>query len=332
MAIMNQQQLEKLLNLTTDSLILADKEFNIVYATQSARELLSVKDESTNYPLENYINTELLPSTKSVNVSTTLKSSESPVDLTIIPDDDNYLIRMTERYNDKSAIIASLSHDLKNPLHCLTGFTQALLDGIIGDLNEKQAKYIAIVNKNANILLRMIFNFTDLTKYDVNKLGTSPELFTIKSAMNQVIREIQEIADAKHVEIVVDYDAIETDHLYTDRAKLTQLTTNFIELMVSHVTNDTITIAATKNDNEELDLRIDLVDQALPAEELAFLFSDKPLRIPKEAKLGINAVRVLVAQVYTDMLNGTLVALSDQDGIRGFHVTLPVKSKDRVIM
>lgn len=60
---------------------------------------------------------------------------------------------------NKNTFILGLSNDFKTPVHSLLGFSQGLLDGICGELSEKQAKYVSIMHKNANTLLNLLMTF-----------------------------------------------------------------------------------------------------------------------------------------------------------------------------
>ena len=55
----------------------------------------------------------------------------------------------TGRLNkEKNVMFVKTSNEFKSPLQSIIGFSQALLDGLGGEINEKQNKYIKIINKN----------------------------------------------------------------------------------------------------------------------------------------------------------------------------------------
>ena len=43
----------------------------------------------------------------------------------------------------KSEFLASMSHELRTPLNAVIGFSDVLLDRMFGELNERQADYVA---------------------------------------------------------------------------------------------------------------------------------------------------------------------------------------------
>ena len=52
---------------------------------------------------------------------------------------------------EKNVMFVKTSNEFKSPLQSIIGFSQALLDGLGGEINEKQNKYIKIINKNSCI-------------------------------------------------------------------------------------------------------------------------------------------------------------------------------------
>jgi K+-sensing histidine kinase KdpD len=72
-----------------------------------------------------------------------------------------------------------LSHDLRGPLNSILGFTELLLDGIEGPLNEIQMEDISAIRQSAKDLLDLINQLVDLSKLEANQLQLrlGPEAF-----------------------------------------------------------------------------------------------------------------------------------------------------------
>jgi signal transduction histidine kinase len=72
-----------------------------------------------------------------------------------------------------------LSHDLRGPLNSILGFTELLLDGIEGPLNEIQMEDISAIRQSAKDLLDLINQLVDLSKLEANqlRLRLGPEAF-----------------------------------------------------------------------------------------------------------------------------------------------------------
>jgi signal transduction histidine kinase len=70
----------------------------------------------------------------------------------------------------KSEFLANMSHELRTPLNHIIGFTELVIDGHFGDLNELQEINLQYVHKGSNHLLSLVNDILDLSKVDAGKL------------------------------------------------------------------------------------------------------------------------------------------------------------------
>ena len=68
---------------------------------------------------------------------------------------------------NKNSLIVKLANDIKAPIQSIIGFSQALIDGLGGDLSEKQEKYTNIIYKNSNELLYLTEKLSELSKTEL---------------------------------------------------------------------------------------------------------------------------------------------------------------------
>lgn len=63
----------------------------------------------------------------------------------------------------KSNFVATVSHELKTPLTSIIGYSEMLLEGMAGDINEEQREYIGTVLDKGEILLTLIGQILELS-------------------------------------------------------------------------------------------------------------------------------------------------------------------------
>ena len=80
-----------------------------------------------------------------------------------------------------------LSHDLRGPLNSILGFTELLLDGIEGPLNEIQMQDISAIRQSAKELLELVNQLVDLSKLEANQLRLRPGPEPFREIISQLV-------------------------------------------------------------------------------------------------------------------------------------------------
>jgi signal transduction histidine kinase/CheY-like chemotaxis protein len=70
----------------------------------------------------------------------------------------------------KSEFLANISHELRTPLNAVIGFSEVLGDRLVGDLNKKQAAYVADIHASGRHLLTLINDILDLSKIEAGRM------------------------------------------------------------------------------------------------------------------------------------------------------------------
>ena len=129
----------------------------------------------------------------------------------------------------KNNLLIKLSSELLSPLHSITGFSQAMLEGLSGKIDEKQKKYLNVINNNAYELLDFLEKLIEGAKLETNSYEFEPRNFDVIDAVNTVSTEFKE--QNENIKIFVDSDFLEKRMIYTDDNVLKKI----IKYMVSNL-------------------------------------------------------------------------------------------------
>lgn len=151
---------------------------------------------------------------------------------------------------DKNNFLVKLSGDFRNPLQSIVGFSQALLGGIGGELNEKQAKYVNIINKNSTDVLYLIDKILELSKAESNLFEKKLGYFDAINVLNNVIKNNEKDAQAKNIEINVEVAKDVKRTIYSDEAMLKIVLENIIESAIKFTDVGSINIEVSHPDLE----------------------------------------------------------------------------------
>ncbi|MEG3620239.1 hybrid sensor histidine kinase/response regulator [Magnetovibrio sp. PR-2] len=166
----------------------------------------------------------------------------------------------------KSSFIANLSHELRTPLNAVIGFSELMMNGLAGDLDDKQREYLNDIHKSGQYLHGLIGTVLDLSKIEADRLDVSEEQVSLSAVVEDVIETTgQSYTDAK-VNMVADV----SDHLPVlkgDATKIRQIVTNLVTNAVKY-----------SPDGGEVNIKVFLSDRG----DMVLEVSDQGIGIPQE--------------------------------------------------
>jgi len=71
----------------------------------------------------------------------------------------------------KSEFLANVSHELRTPLNVIIGFSQLIIDGVPGKINQEQRQCLSDILTSSEQLLDLINDVLDLSKVESGKMG-----------------------------------------------------------------------------------------------------------------------------------------------------------------
>jgi len=107
----------------------------------------------------------------------------------------------------KSEFLATMSHELRTPLNAIIGFSEALKDGLIGQMSDTQNEYIGDIFTSGQHLLSLINDILDLSKVEAGMMALELEAVDLKSLLSSSLSIVKEKAAAQR--ITLDLDAAE---------------------------------------------------------------------------------------------------------------------------
>ena len=222
----------------------------------------------------------------------------------------------------KSEFLANVSHELRTPLSAIIGFSQILLDGIDGPINEEQQQDILQVNRSGQALLTLINQILDLSKIEAGKMELSLERIELPALITSVMESISPLAQEKGLRIDTRF-APGLPAVEADPGRLKQILINLLSNAVKFTERGHIEVIAQPSGRM---VRIAVKDTGIgiSAEAQKVIFEEfvqgdgSSTRRHGGTGLGLSIVRKLV-----EMHGGAVTVVSEPGMGSTFTFTVP---------
>ncbi len=162
----------------------------------------------------------------------------------------------------KSTFLANMSHELRTPLNAIIGFSELMLKGTFGDINnDKYIEYLKDIHMSAELLLGIINEVLDMSKIEAGRIELSDEIFNINDVIESVSRMLASRSFASNITInknLVEEEILVKADYRLIRQALINLVSNSIKFSSE---GSMINITAEIIDNG--DLKISVIDQGI---------------------------------------------------------------------
>jgi signal transduction histidine kinase len=161
-------------------------------------------------------------------------------------------------------LLAGAGHQLRTPLNSVLGFTEILLMGLPGPLNEEQRRQLHNVRSGARLLETTIDNLLDLMRIESGTLNVRLELVDVGSVVNEVCSTIQHIAKEKDLTLDVEIPAGMT--WCTNRRAFGRILMNLTSNALAFTDSGGVQILGVLGDGV-VSARVDIVDTGIGLRE-----------------------------------------------------------------
>jgi len=127
----------------------------------------------------------------------------------------------------KDEFLASVSHELRTPLNAILGLSEALQEGVYGDLNEKQIRSLHSIEESGRHLLSLITDILDVSKIEAGKLELELGPVPVEMVCQASLGLIRQQAHKKRLRISSTIDSTVTV-IHADQRRLKQILVNLL--------------------------------------------------------------------------------------------------------
>jgi two-component system sensor histidine kinase KdpD len=223
----------------------------------------------------------------------------------------------------KSALLDSVSHDLRTPLASIRAAAGSLMDPTVSWSVEDERATAASIDREADRLNRLVSNILDLSRIEAGGLVARHSAFPLEDLIPDVLERLRPLLGARPIEVDIPagLPPIDIDEVFID-----QVLTNLLENTARYAgPGVALRISARLVEPGRILLTIEDAGPGVPADALPHLF-EKFYRVPRTGEgarrgtgLGLAVVRGLV-----ETMGGRIIARPS--GLGGLAMDLELRT------
>jgi len=166
----------------------------------------------------------------------------------------------------KSLFLANMSHEIRTPMNGILSTIQLLQSTIV---SIEQGKYIKMLKESTDILLGIINDILDISKFESGAFRLNNESFNLKEFLNSIYNNLLISGNSKGLEVSYYLDPNLECSVIGDELRLKQILNNIISNAVKFTEEGYISFRITKisSDNDYVKIKIAVKDTGIGIKE-----------------------------------------------------------------
>ena len=232
----------------------------------------------------------------------------------------------------KSEFLANMGHELRTPLNAIIGFSDVLLHGIKGEVNEQQGRSLSHIKQSGKHLLEIVNDVLDIAQIEAGKVFIETVPFDMYHLMEEICNMLSPLAEKNKVKLKMEYPGDIPKQVLGDPKHLRSIITNLANNAIKFTAEGDVCIKVESKEQTEKDvlLRISVEDTGIgiPADKLEHIF-DKFSQVDASNSRNYEGtgLGLAICKQLVELMGGS-IGVSSQEGKGStfwFILCLPLK-------
>jgi signal transduction histidine kinase/CheY-like chemotaxis protein len=234
----------------------------------------------------------------------------------------------------KSEFLANMSHEIRTPMTAILGFNELLAtEGNLQGAPPERVNAINTIRRNGEHLLTLINDILDISKIEAGQL----EVERITCRPGEIVAEVVELnqmrAEARGLELSVDYDGAIPATIQSDPTRLRQILLNLVGNAIKFTERGKVRITVKQLEGELLQFAVIDTGIGMDEETRGRLFTPfTQADASTTRRFGGTGLGLSISKRLAEALGGGIALKSEPDVGSTFTLTLSTGSLDGVDM
>jgi signal transduction histidine kinase/CheY-like chemotaxis protein/HAMP domain-containing protein len=229
----------------------------------------------------------------------------------------------------KDAFLASVSHELRNPLNQVSGFCQLLE---LSDLDDEQRTDIKKIRLANDQLLSLINDILDYQKIIMGGVTLEPETLAVAELLSEIQDAMSVQANENSNRLVFECPP-DIGTLYADKQRIRQVLLNLVGNACKFTQSGTVQVKVERfrlSDDEWIEIAVKDTGRGMSPEEQARLFRPFTKLSSRKGNKSGTGLGLVISKGFCEMMRGEIRVESASGVGTTFTVRLPARETDIV--
>lgn len=225
----------------------------------------------------------------------------------------------------KSAFLALMSHELRTPLNAVIGFTDVMLSGLSGPLNDEQRTQLSIVQKAGRQLLDIVSEVMEISRIEAGTLAIEIQPVPLAAVLREQCKQVELQAHERGLSLA-EPDCDESIVVQADPRRLGQVVRNLLSNAIKFTDTGAVRVTVRVQDGMA---RVEVQDTGIgiPREQQHKLFqSFQRIELDPGASRPGTGLGLSISRRLIEAMGGTIGVDSESGCGSQFWFTLPAKA------